>query len=182
VRPPDGRGSPALGFATSGTFAYGRIAPMKRAMSSGPVEQLHPTAPAPRACRVTSAVRGSVPLSVRPSRSKVMVTIVKRSQVSCTAMSAARASWMSIIVSMTNPSTPPSRSPRTCSLKTETASSKSRSPKGWMKRPVGPMSPRTSALPRTASLAASARLRFTAGTSCSPYWPSLRRFAPKVQV
>ena len=158
------------------------MASMKRTMSSGPVEQLQPTASAPRACSVVRAVSGSVPLSVRPSRSKVMVTIVNRSQVSFTAISAARASWMSIIVSMTKQSTPPSRSPRTCSLKAATASSKSTSPKGWMKCPVGPMSPAIRALPRRASFAMSASLRFTDRASGSPYWPSLNRFAPKVQV
>jgi len=151
-------------------------------MSSGPVEQLQPTASAPRAWSVTSAVSGSVPLSVLPSRSKVMVTIVKRLQVSFTAMSAARASWMSIIVSMTKPSTPPARSPWTCSLKIETASSKSSSPKGRMKRPVGPMSPATSALSFTASFAIRASWRFTERASACPYCPSLTRLAPKVHV
>ena len=67
VSRPASRGIPALGLATRGTVARGFMAAIRGIMPSGPVEQLHPTASAPRLCSVMRAVTGSVPLSVRPS-------------------------------------------------------------------------------------------------------------------
>ncbi|OPZ24581.1 MAG: hypothetical protein BWZ01_02827 [Deltaproteobacteria bacterium ADurb.BinA179] len=46
--PSRNTGSPAFGFATRGTFAYGAIALTNGSIPSGPMEQLHPTASAPR--------------------------------------------------------------------------------------------------------------------------------------
>ncbi len=116
VSPSISSGIPAFGFATNGIVAQRFIASINFTISSGPVEQLQPTASAPRLCRVTRAVTGSVPLSVLPFSSYVIVTMVNLSVISFMAIRAALVSWISIMVSTTKRSTPPSRSPFTCSL------------------------------------------------------------------
>jgi len=179
---PESFGIPALGLATRGTAACGLIEARISTIASGPVEQLQPNAPAPRLCRVTRAESGSVPPSVRPSRSKVIVTMTKGSASSRTARSAALASWMSIIVSMAKRSTPPSRRPSACSRKIATASSKPTGPKGSTNCPVGPISPATSTSLPTASRARTADRRLIPRTSARPYSASFKRLAPKVFV
>ena len=60
-------GSPAFACTITGTLEYSSICSTTGMSSSGPMEQLTPTASAPRLCRVMVPVRGSVPVNVLPS-------------------------------------------------------------------------------------------------------------------
>ena len=143
VRPPSMRGRPALGCTSTGQRAKRVMACAAPSSSSGPSEQLRPTACAPMDDSVTAATSGGVPRNVRPSSPNVIVANTGRSQRSRAASSAAFASRRSAIVSMSTRSQPAAHTASTCSANKPYASSNVQVPNGSSSTPKGPMSPAT---------------------------------------
>ena len=143
VRPSSARGSPALAWTMTGHLAHGNMRSTSGTRSSGPSEQLMPTASAPIELKVTAATSGVVPRKVRPSSANVIVTKTGRSEFSTTARSAALASARSAMVSIIKRSAPAAVAARACSAKSAYASSKGRVPIGSRSCPDGPMSAAT---------------------------------------
>ena len=85
-------GSPAFGFAMTGMVVTSDISLINGISCLGPVEQLAPIASTPRLSNTIAAVFASVPKSVLPSDSKVMVDKIGRLQHSFIAITAARIS------------------------------------------------------------------------------------------
>lgn len=97
---------PGVCLHHDGHFAHGSMRSTSGTRSSGPSEQLIPTASAPIELKVTAATSGVVPRKVRPSSANVIVTKAGRSEFSTTARSAALASARSAMVSMMKRSAP----------------------------------------------------------------------------
>ncbi len=117
VLPSSTRGNPALGWAMSRPRAKGAASAARGANSSGPSEQLRPTAAAPSADSVDAAIAGVVPRKVRPSSPKLMVANTGSAVCSTAASTAAFASSRSVMVSTTMRSQPAASAARACSAK-----------------------------------------------------------------
>ena len=154
VLPSFRNGMPAFGWTLIGARQFAASVSTTGISSFGPSEQFTPMMSAPRPSRMTAADCGSVPVTVRPSSLYESWQTTGRFVASFAASSAARISWMSMHVSMMRRSAPASASAFACSRNASYASSKSRSPSGSMKRPVGPIEPATRAsLPDSAMAA-----------------------------
>ncbi len=115
VSPLTSSGKPALGSTSTGTLENDNISSITGTICSGPALQLVPNATTPRFCMVSTKISGVDPVKLTPS-SKVMDTIIGKLHCWRMATTAALASARSNCVSMKNKSTPPCKSPRTCSL------------------------------------------------------------------
>ena len=134
----------------------GECSPRKRIasrMSSGPVEQLSPSASTPSAVSVVRTEEMSVPSSILPpfgsSETWVWIGTVRPvfSNASRAPKTAALTSRMSCAVSMRMTSTPPSTRPSACSAKISRSSAKVMLPRVGSSEagsiPVGPIEPTT---------------------------------------
>ncbi len=131
-----------------------------RKSPSGPIPQFAPTTSAPHWARVANAVSMPVPLTVFPFCPKLMLQITGSAVASFAAISARRASLMSVIVSTVRMSTPPAARLFACEKYASYARSEASGPTGSMSRPVGPSVPATiTLLPRAASRAIPAARR-----------------------
>ena len=149
-------------------------------MSSGPREQLTPTASTPSPSNTRAMDAGVQPVKVRPVPSKLMVTKTGRSVTSFAASTAARVSARSLMVSMAIRSAPASAPAVMISLYRLTASSKGREPRGSSITPSGPTSRPASA---PVSAAHSFAILTPAATSSAVVYSvffSFRLLAPKV--
>ena len=165
-------GQPALGLThstASGTAS--RMARSTRSSWAGPPEQFAPMTSAPHSCRARATWAGVSPNKVRSSRVKVTLTTTGRSGLTSRAASrASRASCKSVMVSMTNTSTPAAFSAWICSRKAARASWGCTRPKGARGTPSGPTSPATSTarpLSATAWRARATAARLMASTRSS---------------
>src|SRR5207302_1432612 len=134
--------------------------------------------------RATSA--GVRPRKVRPSSVNATSATMGRSATARIASTASATSPRSDIVSTTNASTPPSRSPSACSRKASRASPSPSVPSGARYLPSGPIEPRTSTSRPMASRTSRASLtpRRLISRTCDPrpWTASLNRLAPNVLV
>ena len=137
---PSVLGSPALGFTTIGSEQQSAMRFTMGSILSGPNPQLTPKASTLRPSNIATVPSMPPPVRSLPESSYTQVTITGRSQTSCAAMTAALASYASLIVSMTMTSAPARAPALISSLNTSTASLKGRSPMGARSLPVGPMS------------------------------------------
>ena len=132
-------------------------------------------------CMITNAATTSVPVKVLPFSSQVNVTKTGFSLTLLTASSAARASGIVIVVSITNRSTPACSSACACSVYTSSKFSKLKSPIGYKNLPVGAISPATIAFSPTASRdRPTKRVLYAAVWFRMPLPSSLMRLAPNV--
>ena len=140
VLPSSVLGSPALGFTTMGSEQQAAMRFTIGSILSGPNPQLTPIASTLRPSSIATVPSTPPPVRSLPASSYTQVTITGRSHTSCAAMTAALASYASLIVSITTTSAPASAPALITSLNTSTASLKGRSPMGARSLPVGPMS------------------------------------------
>ena len=158
-----GSGSPALGFTTSGSLVYLPSSSTTGYNSSGPNEQLTPSASTPSPSIVSAIEDTWQPVKVLIFCSKVIVQIIGSSVFSFAASTAALSSNKSVIVS--NTMTSASRPAITCSLYISYASSNFKSPVGSTSLPIGPKSSATmQSVPSHAFLAFSIPFFMTCST------------------
>ena len=87
-----GSGRPAFALTISGRSVKRVISATTGSSSSGPSEQLTPSASTPKPVSVSAAAAGETPVKVRPPRSKVMVARTGLSLFSFAASTAALSS------------------------------------------------------------------------------------------
>ena len=183
-RPPMLCGSPAFGWTDSGMAVSVFSVSSASSIARGPTEQLSPSVSTPFPSIPFTKLSSVAPLSIFPSSFIVTCAIMGISPLSSfTARIACASSATSENVSSTMRSTPPSMSPRACSLNASRASSYESFPRGSIWTPRGPMEPATRTSPPPAAFAIWAPFRLMSYTFCSsPCGASLKRFAPNVLV
>ncbi len=117
--PPTERGRPALGIMQMGTLETLASASKAGSSSSGPPEQLRPSASGPNGSMMAAKAAGEAPESIRPRASTVALAmngsfLPARRLASSSAPMAALHCSVSCTVSMSARSAPPAISPRNC--------------------------------------------------------------------
>ena len=176
VFPSTSFGIPAFGLTTMGFVETLARRSTNGSILSGPSPQLKPYASTPSDSSRAATHSTDAPVRSLPDSSSATVATTGRSEFSFAARTAALSSRASPIVSTKTRSAPAAAPARTISENAPKASSKSRSPAGLRRRPVGPMSSATLTPAPWRAIAIAEEI--SAARSWGPWY--LRRFAPKV--